>query len=88
MAGWHRFWNDVWPVLTSFTVVGSPWFAWQHWRISVKLSRHEIQVTAMLEKRLRVKVEVDSSAEAVTITPVPPLPPAGPGLSEGSEPQQ
>ena len=66
-----HFWKDVWPVLASMSGLGLPAFAWQHWRISVKLSRHQVQVTAILDKKLKVKVEVDS-AGAVTVAPAPP----------------
>lgn len=68
MAQLHRFWNDVWPVVATMSGIGLPAFGWQHWRISIKLSRHQAQITATLDKKLKIKVEVDP-AGPVTISP-------------------
>lgn len=71
MTGLHQFWDHVWPVLVSMSGVVLPAFAWQHRRISIKLDRHQIQVTAMLDTKLRAGAEAGPQA-SVTIPPVPP----------------
>jgi len=67
-------WKDVWPVLTSVAGVIAPAFALQHWRIKATLSRHELKISATLDKKLKVKLEVDD-ANTVKIVPAPPSEP-------------
>lgn len=57
--------------MVSVTTVVIPAFGWHHWRISVKLSRHMVQITAKLDRKLNVQVEVDD-AKSVKISPVAP----------------
>ena len=39
--------------------LGAPSFAWHHWRISVKLSSHLVQVTGILNRKLKIMIAVD-----------------------------
>lgn len=58
-------------MVVSVGTVVLPVFGWHHWRISVKIQRHMIQLTATLDRKLKVRVEVDE-ANGVTISPAPP----------------
>ena len=67
----HQLWRDVLPTMVSVVTVVLPVFGWHHWRISAKISRHMIEITATLDRKLKVRVEVDD-ANVVTIKPPAP----------------